>query len=261
MAINIRNFVDLNEFQRIQDLFSDATGLAAISTDAEGNYITNGSNFTDFCMKYTRGNPEGLKRCEKCDKEGKGTYFCHAGLMDFASDILVNGEKVASIIGGQVLPKEPDIEKFRLIARELGIDENAYLKALNKVPVHPEKTIRAAAELLATIMNQWVNLMYFRKFNEKKLDVFHQESEKIQEAVHNIKLRTQNLRQTATMENILSLNAAIEAKRAGKAGVGFTVVAEEIGNLSKQSSAVYEEIHSLTLQVETSVEAMEKIDL
>lgn len=52
--MDIRKIVDLNEFQRIQDLFSDATGLAAIAVDSQGEYISRGSNFTDFCMKYTR---------------------------------------------------------------------------------------------------------------------------------------------------------------------------------------------------------------
>ena len=38
--MDIRKIVDLNEFQRIQDLFSDATGLAAIAVDSQGEYIS-----------------------------------------------------------------------------------------------------------------------------------------------------------------------------------------------------------------------------
>ena len=190
----------MNEFQRIQDLFSDATGLAAIAVDSQGEYISRGSNFTDFCMKYTRGNAEGLKRCEKCDREGKGSYFCHAGLMDFAADLMINGEKVGAVIGGQVLPQKPDPEKFRRIAGELGIDEEEYLKALNKVPVRSEKMIRSSAELFSTVMNQWINLSYYQKINQSKMQVFNQESQKVQDAVGQIKTKTRELEQTATME-------------------------------------------------------------
>lgn len=258
--MDIRKMVDLKEFQRIQDLFSDATGLAAIAVDHKGEYISEGSNFTDFCMKYTRGTKIGLERCSRCDKEGTGTYFCHAGLMDFAADLIVEGEKVGAVIGGQVLPAKPDLEKFRGIARELGVNEDEYLKALEKVPVRSEKTIRSAAELFATVMNQWVNLMYYQKKNDAKMKVFNAESGKVQEAVRSIKAKARSLEQTATMEKMLSLNASIEAGRAGRAGVGFSVVAEEIGRMASESSAVYGEIHELVDCVETSIEEMEKIN-
>ena len=105
--MDIRSFMNLDMLQHIQDSFSKATGVAAIAVDSQGQYLTRGSNFTDFCMKYTRNNPEGARRCQKCDTECKGTYFCHAGLMDFSSDIIVDGERVGAIIGGQVLPCEP----------------------------------------------------------------------------------------------------------------------------------------------------------
>lgn len=111
--MNIRDFMDLQKLQDIQDSFSNATGLAAIAVDNDGEYITEGSNFTDFCMKYTRGSELGNKRCIKCDNENHGTYFCHSGLMDFSIDIMVGDEKVGSVIGGQVLPSPPDEEEFR----------------------------------------------------------------------------------------------------------------------------------------------------
>lgn len=111
--MELKDFMDLKRLQEIQDNFSDATGLAAIAVGKNGEYLTEGSNFTDFCMKYTRGSAEGRKRCVKCDNECSGTYFCHAGLMDFSIDIVVNDEKVGAIIGGQVLPNPPDDELFR----------------------------------------------------------------------------------------------------------------------------------------------------
>ncbi len=62
-----------------------------------------------------------------------------------------------------------------------------------------------------------------------------------------------DLHNTATMEHILSVNANIEAAAAGKAGVGFAVVAREIGTLSKQSGAVYDEIEHLVNEIQAAV--------
>lgn len=256
--MKLKDFMDLKIIQDIQDQFSNSTGLAAIAVDAEGNYITKGSNFTDFCMKYTRESPEGLKRCVKCDTECKGTYFCHAGLMDFASDIIVEGQKMGSIIGGQVLPMQPDIEKFRQIARELGIEENAYIHALNKVPIRDEKTIRCAADMLSNVVNQLVNLEYFKNINQKKVQAFNEHSKKAMQAIQTIKHKTRDLENMSSMENILSLNASVEAARAGKAGVGFAVVAKEFGELSKKSLGVYHEISDAVTEIEHSMIAIEK---
>lgn len=256
--IKIRDFIDVKVLQNIQDQFSEATGLAAIAVDADGSYLTKGSNFTDFCMKYTRGCEEGLRRCVKCDNECKGTYFCHAGLMDFASDIIVEGERVGAIIGGQVLPSEPDFDSFRSIARELGIHEDAYIDALKKVPIRPEKTIRAASAMLGDIVNRLVNFEYLKRRDEKKIQAFDTEFGKVLTAVDSIKSKMQDLHSSASMESILAVNASIEAGRAGHAGVGFAVVAREIGDLAKRSAGTYTEIQEHMKTVEQAVTKMKK---
>ena len=43
---------DMNDLQRIQDLFAKATGVAAIITAPEGIPITKPSNFGRLCPRY-----------------------------------------------------------------------------------------------------------------------------------------------------------------------------------------------------------------
>ena len=228
--MELKEFMDISKLQKIQDNFSNATGLAAIAVGNDGQYLTEGSNFTEFCMKYTRGSKEGNRRCIKCDNEGSGTYFCHAGLMDFSVDIKVGDEKVGAIIGGQILPEAPDEESFRKTARELGINEDEYIAALNKVTISSEEKIRAAANLLELIVNQLVNLEYYKYTNAS---LMHALQEKTQESASFVDVINKDTSQ---------LKASIEAARNGEAGAGFAVVANSMQDLAEQSAAIYNNI-------------------
>lgn len=116
--INIKDFCDMEQFEQIMSNWAKATGLATVAVGADGRYISECYNFTEFCIDLTRKSPEGCRRCEKCDREGKGVYFCHAGLIDFGIELKIGDEVVGSVIGGQVLSETPDDEKFRAVARD-----------------------------------------------------------------------------------------------------------------------------------------------
>lgn len=251
--MDIREFIDLEELEALQIAWSNATGLASIFTDANGEYITGEQNFTDFCIKLTRGTTEGLRRCVDTDQNGlckagleKGCYYCHAGLMDFAYPIKIQetGEVVMTAIGGQALPNDTDIdeEKFRAIAKEIGVDPDKYVDALYHVPTMPSEQIKACADLLGLTIEIFVNQKYYEYIEQKKMSVFSEDLEKINGVIDRIEENSKKLTKIASKQGILALNSAIEAARLGTAGASFSILAKQESDLSKQSGEIYSQI-------------------
>lgn len=254
--MEIKDFTDMQKFESIMANWATATGLATVAVGADGKYISECYNFTDFCIKLTRGSSEGCARCEKCDREGQGVYYCHAGLIDFGIPLEIEGKKVGSVIGGQVLPEQPDEEKFRRVAREIGVDEDQYIEALHKVNVRTEAAIKASAELLGEVLNNFINAEYAKKKNSVIIDKLGNGVERTHDLVEQITLKTAELKALQNKQKILALNASIEAARAGEKGAGFAVVAKEVGKLSEQSTVVNKEIEDIVMNISAAVEAM-----
>ncbi|MEG2893306.1 MAG: methyl-accepting chemotaxis protein [Clostridium sp.] len=63
----------------------------------------------------------------------------------------------------------------------------------------------------------------------------------------------------ARQTNMLALNASIEAARAGEAGRGFTVVADEVGKLSMQTSDASKQIEEIVLKLNEDLVEIEDI--
>lgn len=252
--MRIQDFCNMEKFEEIMSNWAHSTGLATVAVGADGEYISECYNFTDFCIKLTRGSAEGCKRCEKNDREGKGVYSCHAGLVDFGIPItLDDGTVLGSVIGGQVLPENPDEEKFRRTARELKIDEEEYIRALQKVNVKTKAEIEASANLLGDVINMFVRASYTTMQNQNILSKLR---EGIGRAAKQIVEANENVRQIdgfSKRQKILALNASIEAARAGEAGKGFSVVADEVQKLAQGMGDVSTQIKMTLAEVTDTI--------
>jgi ligand-binding sensor protein len=293
---DIRDIIDIDFLQKFLDAFGAAVGVAGLGTDKDGNPITEPTNFTDFCMVLNRGCEKGLKRCMKSDafggaesaRTGKpAVYYCENGLMDFGAPIIVNGKQIGAILGGQVLAEKPDHDKFRKIAKEIGVDPDAYIKALEQVPILPEKQIRAAADLLYIVATEISNMGYEKMLLSKMINALSEhihetmatleeltasasdvtenqlklskEIETVSHVSEEINGVIESISVIANQTRLLGLNATIEAARAKDAGLGFGVVAKEIQKLSEESKNTVGRVKNFTSQINESVKQTHKM--
>ena len=107
-------------------------------------------------------------------------------------------------------------------------------------------------ERLQTLLGSIENI------KEKVLNV-GTEIESLSQMAENIGKITDTIDEISEQTNLLALNAAIEAARAGEHGKGFAVVADEVRKLAERSASATKEIGELIKSIQEKVETSTKL--
>jgi PAS domain S-box-containing protein len=180
-TINDIQFLDifnLDDIQRIQDLFADATGVASIITHPDGTPITRPSNFCRLCNEIIRKTDVGLKNCFKSDAEigrpncsGPIIQPClSGGLWDAGASIIVGGKHIANWLIGQVRNEELNPQQMLNYAKEIGSDQEDFMRALEEVPVMSKDKFEKVARMLFSFTREISSKAYQNSQLKQSID-------------------------------------------------------------------------------------------
>lgn len=176
-SFNLKEVIDVNVLQDIQDRLSEITGIAFITVDFKGTPINKYSNFSDFC-KRMRSTPEGRKMCYASDahaglesaiRQKPYIFKCHAGLVDFSAPIIVNGQYLGAMLCGQVRTNNKDLlpmSNFKNGSINWRKDPQFVKYFENTISIDYDK-IESVASLIYLVVNQLVEKSVFNLLQEE----------------------------------------------------------------------------------------------
>ena len=165
----------------------------------------------------------------------------YADSMEYAEPIIIEGELCGRVLGGQ-MPAD-----------------GTYGSSSRDLPVHTEESIATAAKLLGNMVGLLVNFRHETQKNQAKIVALKEDIENMISRTADITSKTRELKKISKEQKILSVNASIEAGRAGDAGKGFRIVANQMGELTESSSKIYETIIEDAAIIHTFVEHLEDV--
>jgi methyl-accepting chemotaxis protein WspA len=162
-----------------------------------------------------------------------------------ATQIAASGKQLEATVTEQLA----STNEVTATAREIASNSKELVKTMDRVAQLSQETAISASNSQSELTDM-ENLM--RELAEattsisSKLGIMNEKASKINSVVTTIT-------KVADQTNLLSLNAAIEAEKAGEYGAGFAVVAREIRRLADQTAVATLEIEQMVKQMQGAV--------
>lgn len=163
----IRQMLNRNEWQKLQDSISKVTGMALITVDYRGNPVTSHSGCSEFC-NHMRKDAKLSEYCHRCDARGglesfrnnkPYIYRCHFSIIDIAIPIVLNGNYLGAIMAGQIRLSDDslnlELEQICTYASQHKVEEKVW-DYYKKIPVLTSEQCENTVKMLEEVSKQLI---------------------------------------------------------------------------------------------------------
>lgn len=153
-----KDLVDIVAFERLMESFYKATGIPNGLVAEDGELLSQ-VGWTNACALFHRVNEQTNQQCIESNislmeslQEGEiACAKCKNGLIDYATPVVIEGQRLATLFLGQVLSESPDMNFFANRSKEFHYDQAKYMEAITEVPIVENERMEALMDCLVVM--------------------------------------------------------------------------------------------------------------